>query len=264
MRSGVEQLAGPQHEAKSAASLRLPRERGTRGSRACVDLAKAMEGIWDPGAGADGPSGVGGVERSEGCRGNWRGPPRPRPCGGRERCLSITGDPGKWPAAERESEGVVVVTTGGTTQPVSSEGPLLHRCTTEEGGTLMSAERSARSVSETDGVDQVRALQRVLYRSAKQDPDTTVPRSLRQGRPQRHDVEGVGRRGHQPGRSRRRRRDHRRDRGRGRRGGAGVPRRTRRGVAGRYVSARGRCGGCTSRSRAQPGETRPLGIPAVR
>ena len=34
----------------------------------------------------------------------------------------------------------------------------------------MSAEHSARSVSETEQVDKVRALQRVLYRSAKQDP----------------------------------------------------------------------------------------------
>ena len=34
----------------------------------------------------------------------------------------------------------------------------------------MSAERSARSVSETERVDKVRALQRVLYRSAKQEP----------------------------------------------------------------------------------------------
>jgi RNA-directed DNA polymerase len=34
----------------------------------------------------------------------------------------------------------------------------------------MSAELSARSVSETGLVDKVRALQRVLYRSAKQDP----------------------------------------------------------------------------------------------
>ena len=34
----------------------------------------------------------------------------------------------------------------------------------------MSADRSASSVSHTEGVDQVRALQRVLYRSAKQDP----------------------------------------------------------------------------------------------
>ena len=35
----------------------------------------------------------------------------------------------------------------------------------------MSAERSARSVSRADGVDRVRALQRVLYRCAKQDRD---------------------------------------------------------------------------------------------
>lgn len=34
----------------------------------------------------------------------------------------------------------------------------------------MSAETSARTVSETEGVDKVRALQRVLYRSAKQEP----------------------------------------------------------------------------------------------
>lgn len=34
----------------------------------------------------------------------------------------------------------------------------------------MSAERSARSISDAEGVERVRALQRVLYRSAKQDP----------------------------------------------------------------------------------------------
>jgi len=34
----------------------------------------------------------------------------------------------------------------------------------------MSAETSARTVSETEGLDKVRALQRVLYRSAKQEP----------------------------------------------------------------------------------------------
>jgi RNA-directed DNA polymerase len=34
----------------------------------------------------------------------------------------------------------------------------------------MSADRSARSVSATEQVDKVRALQRVLYRSAKQEP----------------------------------------------------------------------------------------------
>ena len=34
----------------------------------------------------------------------------------------------------------------------------------------MSAETSARTVSATEQVDKVRALQRVLYRSAKQEP----------------------------------------------------------------------------------------------
>jgi RNA-directed DNA polymerase len=38
-----------------------------------------------------------------------------------------------------------------------------------KGGALMSAENSARSVRQADGLDPVRALQRVLYRSAKQD-----------------------------------------------------------------------------------------------
>jgi len=35
----------------------------------------------------------------------------------------------------------------------------------------MSADVSARSVSRAQGVDRVRALQRVLYRCAKQDED---------------------------------------------------------------------------------------------
>src|SRR3712207_1502087 len=38
------------------------------------------------------------------------------------------------------------------------------------GGTLMSAALSARTVRRADRLDPVRALQRVLYRSAKQDP----------------------------------------------------------------------------------------------
>ena len=39
----------------------------------------------------------------------------------------------------------------------------------EKRGTLMSAERSARTIRQADGLDHVQALQRVLYRSAKQD-----------------------------------------------------------------------------------------------
>jgi len=89
------------------------RATGSRGSRAPAGRAKATEGVLELGAGAEGPSGVGGVERPEGCRGNWRGPTRPTPAGG-GASLAITGD-GKGRVAERESEGAVVVTTGGTT-----------------------------------------------------------------------------------------------------------------------------------------------------
>jgi hypothetical protein len=98
-----------------------------------VNRAKAMERIWEPGAGAEEPLGVWGVERSDGCAGNWGDPPRPGPCGGSEQHRSISGGPVKWPVAERESEGVVVVVMVRTTQPGRSEGPLLHPCTTVDG-----------------------------------------------------------------------------------------------------------------------------------
>ena len=97
-----------------------------------MDLVKAMEDIWVPGAGVDEPSGVGEVERSDGCQGNWRGPARPVAAGGGSAPVYNRVILGKWSVAERESDGVVVVMTSRTTQPVVSEGPLLHRCTTEE------------------------------------------------------------------------------------------------------------------------------------
>jgi hypothetical protein len=56
--------------------------------------------------------------------------------GGGKRCSPITGDPGKWRAVERQSERAVVVLIGGTTQPVGSEGPALHRCTGRMRGAL--------------------------------------------------------------------------------------------------------------------------------
>src|SRR5215212_9334757 len=40
-----------------------------------------MDGTPEPGAGAQEPPGVMGVEWSEGCPRNWRDPPRPRVCG---------------------------------------------------------------------------------------------------------------------------------------------------------------------------------------
>jgi hypothetical protein len=57
----------------------------------------------------------------------------PVSAGDRKQHRSISGDPVKWPVAERESEGVVVVLMVGTTQPGRSEGPLLHPCISTEG-----------------------------------------------------------------------------------------------------------------------------------
>src|SRR6202041_2189439 len=86
-------------------------------------------------------------------------------------CLPITGDPGEWQMAEREPEGGGEGGRARTRQPGLREGTLLQRCTASQGGTLMSAEQSARSVRQADGLDPVRALRRVLYRSAKHDPE---------------------------------------------------------------------------------------------
>lgn len=62
-------------------SVVMHARKGTRGSRAGYTSAKAMEGTSVPGAGAEEPSGVWGVERAEGGPGNWREPPRRRACG---------------------------------------------------------------------------------------------------------------------------------------------------------------------------------------
>jgi RNA-directed DNA polymerase len=62
------------------------------------------------------------------------------------------------------------VMTAGTTQPGPSEGPLLHRCTSERGVGSGECPVRARSIRKAERLDAPRALQRVLYRSAKQDP----------------------------------------------------------------------------------------------
>ena len=89
---------------------------GEEGAEPVWPSAKAMEDAWEPGAGVEEPSGVLGVERVDGRPGNWGEPSRPRRLrGGGKRCAPITGDPGKWWAAERRSERAVVVLIGGTT-----------------------------------------------------------------------------------------------------------------------------------------------------
>ena len=125
-------------ESETCSVVKAPAKAGKRGSRACVDLAKATEGTREPGAGAEEPSGVGGVERSEGCRGNWRGPTRPGGCVvvSPESARLITGvSAGKWRGAGGASEAAVVpLEPIGTTEPAVREGPLLRlRVTYREG-----------------------------------------------------------------------------------------------------------------------------------
>ena len=122
----------------------------------------------------------------------------------------------------------------------------------------MSAERSARSVSHTEGVDKVRALQRVLYRSAKHDPQRRFHALY--DKVARSDIlwqawVDVATNGGAPGVD-----------------GVSIDAISDGGVEGvrafldglaaelraRFVSARSRCGGCTSpsrASRARPGRS---------
>jgi len=57
------------------------RERGQGGAEPLKGGRRPRTAPGEPGAGAHEPPSAWGVERSEGCRGNWRGPPRPRACG---------------------------------------------------------------------------------------------------------------------------------------------------------------------------------------
>jgi hypothetical protein len=89
-------MCGPQHKANSESVVKIdPARAGVRGSRACVGWAKATEDTRESGAGVEEPPGVGEVERTESCRGNWRGPPWPWSKRRPGANLSITGTPGK-------------------------------------------------------------------------------------------------------------------------------------------------------------------------
>src|ERR1039458_2115605 len=82
---------------------------GRGGCRAGIETAKAMEGVLVPGAGAEEPSGVLGVERADGCRGNSGEPSWPRRLwGGGKRCLAYNRRTREvvW-GVERQSERVV-------------------------------------------------------------------------------------------------------------------------------------------------------------
>ena len=79
----------------------------------------------------------------------------------------MTGEPGMAWVVERQSERAAYSEVGKAGHVGRARTSSMHG---KEQKDLMSAE-SARSVSRAKGVDRVRALQRVLYRCAKQDKD---------------------------------------------------------------------------------------------
>jgi hypothetical protein len=94
----------------------------------------------------------------------------PEPAGFGKQLPPITGGPGKWRAATRESEGVVVPLEGaGQHNPAQGKDPCFIDATRVQGG-IGECPVRARSTAKADGLDASRALQRVLYRSAKQQP----------------------------------------------------------------------------------------------
>jgi hypothetical protein len=129
-RGGCDRAVCNVSEARASVVMRPAPRAGGRGCRAGSSTAKAREGVPEPGAGAEEPSGVLGVERADGRPGNWGEPPRPRRLrGGGKRCPPITGEPGKW------RSGRAAVGAGRSSgdrraaKRARSEGPALHRRT---------------------------------------------------------------------------------------------------------------------------------------
>jgi hypothetical protein len=98
-----EQVRGPQHQVKPAAS-----SHSQSGSRAAHVTAKATPTTRDTGR-VEGPGGVWGAARGQGVTRNTRGPSAPRWKSSHRRLYKPMAKSG---AAQRESEGAVVPLTG--------------------------------------------------------------------------------------------------------------------------------------------------------
>lgn len=155
-----EQVHGPQHQVKPAASTDLQ-----PGSRAAHVTAKAMsptgvpELVW-------GPSGVGGAARGQGDERNTRGPSA-RPSSRRACPYKPKAKSGR---AQRESEGIVVPQIAATNNAAGGKGPW--------GGGVVGAGTCEGMAGKTGPNDpggrgpreKVRHLQRRLWAAAKRSP----------------------------------------------------------------------------------------------
>jgi hypothetical protein len=156
-RSG-EQVHGPQHQVKPAASTDLQ-----PGSRAAHATAKAMSrsGVPEP---VRGPSGVGGAARGQGDERNTRGPSA-RPSSRRARPYKPKAKSGR---AQRESEGIVVPWIAATNNAAGGKGPW--------GGSVvgagkregMAARRGPNNPAGPRPGEKVRQPQKRLWTAAKQ------------------------------------------------------------------------------------------------
>ena len=157
-----EQVRGPQHEVKPAASTHLQPE-----SRAAHFTAKATSlAPWSGGARAGGLDGVGGAARGQGAGRNTRGPSARSGSGQR----GLHKPKVKAGAAQRESEGVIVPVRAVWQNAVGGKDPCGGHgvgARTREG---MVGETGPNSPGRRVSPDKVRQLQRRLWAAAKRSP----------------------------------------------------------------------------------------------
>jgi RNA-directed DNA polymerase len=157
-----EPVRGPQHQVKPAASSKLQPE-----SRADHVAAKAMLDACSSGAqSASSLGGVWGAARGQGVTRNTRGPSVPpvsRHGGSYKPTVKAS-------AAQRESEGTVVVTRPATNNAGGAKGPCggnVGRASTREG---MTGQTGSNHPGGRESLDKVRQLRRRLWSTAKRQP----------------------------------------------------------------------------------------------
>jgi hypothetical protein len=153
-----EQVRGPQHEVKPAASTDEQ-----SGSRAAHVTAKATSFAGEPEP-VGGAGGVGGAARGEGEARNTRGPSARPPS--RQACSYKTKS--KSSRVQRESEGIVVPEIAATKNAVGGKGPWGGGVVAAGKHEGMAAKSGPNNPVGRRSIEKVRQLQRRLWTAAKQ------------------------------------------------------------------------------------------------
>ena len=164
-----EQVCGPQHEVKPAASTDLQSESASDvtsfASRAAHVTAKAMSYDQVPER-SQGLGGVRGAARIEG-RVRNTGDPSALPSSGQVASYKPSA---KSADAQRESEGIIVVSMGATKNASGARGPCGDRVDGAGKREGMTGKTGSNSPGGRKPVDKVRQLQRRLWAAAKRQP----------------------------------------------------------------------------------------------